>query len=222
MNTLHLAGKDVLLVPAARPGAPLALLLSDGDEGQRVLDELHRRTGADFSFAAVGGFDWNGDLSPWPAPGLSKRDPPFAGRADAFLETLTGGILPGIREALPAAPAYSLLAGYSLAGLFAVWALYRTDAFAAIAAVSPSVWFPGWIGFAESHDPLAQCIYLSLGDREEKAKNPVMAQVGDCIRRQHALLEDRGVDTDLAWNRGNHFADPEERLAKGFAWCLGS
>ena len=53
-------------------------------------------------------------------------------------------------------------------------------------------------------------------------KNPVMAQVGDCIRRQHALLEDRGVDTVLAWNRGNHFADSEERLAKGFAWCLGS
>ena len=34
---------------------------------------------------------------------------------------------------------------------------------------------------------LSKSIYLSLGDKEEKAKNPVMAQVANVIRKQHIL-----------------------------------
>ena len=222
MNTLHLAGKDVLLVPAARPGAPLALLLSDGEEGRRVFDELRRRTGADFTFAAVCGFDWNGDLSPWPAPGLSKRDPPFAGRADAFLETLTGGILPGIREALPAAPAYCLLAGYSLAGLFAVWALYRTDAFARAASASGSFWYPDFLSFARS-TPLAgkpARIRLSLGDREATARHPLLRTVQANTEALAAHFRELGLDVSFRLNPGNHFQDPEARMAAEICACL--
>ena len=37
------------------------------------------------------------------------------------------------------------LGGYSLAGFFSLWAAYQTDRFAGVAAVSPSVWFPGWM-----------------------------------------------------------------------------
>ena len=66
---------------------------------------------------------------------------------------------------------------------------------------------------------MAQCIYLSLGDREEKAKNPVMARVGECIRRQHSLLDGRGIDTVLEWNPGNHFMDAPRRTARAFAWA---
>ena len=87
-------------------------------------------------------------------------------------------------------------------------------------AASPSVWFPGWIRYARTHEPLVQGIYLSLGKSEEKARNPLMAQVGECIRTQHTLLSKRGIDTVLEWNLGNHFKDPDKRLAQGFAWCM--
>ncbi len=40
--------------------------------------------------------------------------------ADAYLETLTGEIIPAIITELGSEPAYIALAGYSLAGLFAV------------------------------------------------------------------------------------------------------
>lgn len=71
--------------------------------------------------------------------------------------------------------------GYSLAGLFALWAAYQTDVFSDVAAASPSMWFPGFTGYMEEHDIKSRMVYLSLGDKEPKACNPVMATVGKRI-----------------------------------------
>ena len=63
-------------------------------------------------------------------------------------------------------------------------------------------------------------IYLSLGSREEKTRNPVMATVGDRIREAYQLLREQNVNCVLEWNEGNHFKDTEIRTAKGFTWCI--
>lgn len=64
---------------------------------------------------------------------------------------------------------------------------------------------------------------LSLGGKEEKAKNKVMAAVGDRTRAQEGLLqEDSMVESVvLEWNAGGHFADAGKRLAKGVKWMFG-
>ena len=116
------------------------------------------------------------------------------------------------------------IGGYSLAGFFALWAAYRTSEFRGAAAVSPSVWFPGWMEYAENNTVKAETVYLSLGDKEEKTRNPVMRTVGDNIRRQYEILKsDPGCSRCvLEMNRGNHFREPDIRTAKGFAWLLNN
>ena len=116
------------------------------------------------------------------------------------------------------------IGGYSLAGFFALWAAYRTSEFNGAAAVSPSVWFPGWMEYAENNTVKAENVYLSLGDKEEKTRNPVMRTVGDNIRRQYEILKsDPGCSRCvLEMNRGNHFREPDIRTAKGFAWLLNN
>lgn len=37
------------------------------------------------------------------------------------------------------------------------------------------VWFPKWIEYADSHQMKANRVYLSLGYKEPKARNPIMA-----------------------------------------------
>ena len=171
---------------------------------------IRELAGDDFLLRAVA-VDWFRDLSPWPAPPVFG-DMPFGDGAretlDKILE-MTGE--PGKRY---------ILGGYSMGGLFALWAAYQTGAFAGVAAVSPSVWFPGFSEYALSHTLQAGRVYLSLGDREEKTRNPVMATVGDRIRELHIRLEEEGVPCCLEWNPGNHFMDPDRRTAKGFAWVL--
>ena len=85
---------------------------------------------------------------------------------------------------------------------------------------SPSVWFPGFIDYIREHEIKSKTVYLSLGDREEKTRNPVMAQVGNCIRSGYDRLKKCGVDCTLEWNSGNHYREPDMRTAKAFAWIL--
>ena len=63
---------------------------------------------------------------------------------------------------------------------------------------------------------------MSLGDKEEKTRNPVMRTVGDCIRKQSEMLDnDEGCKASiLEMNPGNHFREPDLRTAKGFAWLI--
>lgn len=61
---------------------------------------------------------------------------------------------------------------------------------------------------------------MSLGDREERTRNPVMATVGDRIRETYRLLIDQEIRTTLEWNEGNHFRDAGLRMAKAFAWVM--
>ena len=176
--------------------------------------------GRPFSLVAFKIEDWNQELSPWEAPPVFGKVP-FGNGAKKTSAFITNQLLPDLQEK-GIDTSHCLLGGYSLAGLFALWASYQSDRFVGIAAASPSVWFPGWIEYAKENRPRAKSIYLSLGDKEEKARNPLMAQVGNAIRKQEEILKDQGVNTILEWNTGNHFVDSEKRMAKGFAWLMNN
>ena len=179
------------------------------------IEAIKKLSDKPFSLVAFIIKDWNQELTPWAAPAVFGKVP-FGSGAEKTLEFITSRLLPEVQENIP----HLILGGYSLAGLFALWSGYQTDKFDGIVAASPSVWFPKWIEYATDNKPLAKSIYLSLGDKEEKAKNPVMAQVGNAIRRQNELLTGQMDNTILEWNPGNHFVDSEKRTAKGFAWVM--
>ena len=170
-----------------------------------------------FSLVAFLIKDWNQELTPWGASPVFGKTP-FGDGAEKTLEFVTNQLLTEVQENI----SHLILGGYSLAGLFALWAGFQTDQFEGIAAASPSVWYPQWIDYASENKPLAKSVYLSLGDKEEKAKNPVMAQVGNAIRKQHELLMEQEINSIFEWNAGNHFVDSDKRMAKGFAWLMNN
>ena len=175
--------------------------------------EAMRDCALPFALVAFEVRDWNRELSPWEAPPVFGKVP-FGGMAEETLSFVLDRLLPEARAQL-GADWKLCIGGYSLAGLFALWAATRTNVFSGVAAASPSVWFPGWMDYVKANPIQAKAVYLSLGDKEERAKNPVMATVGDCIREQYALLHDDHHVT-LEWNPGNHFQDSEKRTAKAF------
>lgn len=175
--------------------------------------------GKHFLLQAVKVNDWNRDLSPWPAPAVfGKVD--FAGKAEETLGALLDEILPDLIGEDKEPKKKLILGGYSLAGLFALWAAYQTDCFDGVAAASPSIWYPHFTEYMEENVFHAGTAYLSLGDREERTRNPLMARVGDAIRQGQMLLKDAGVESVLEWNKGNHFKEPDLRMAKAFAWVM--
>ncbi len=187
--------------------------VDDHDEEllERELEVIRKEYGEDFRLITFKINDWNRQLSPWEAPAVFGREGFGNGAADTLREIL---------EYCGDRTKTYYLGGYSLAGLFALWAAYRTDLFQGIAAASPSMWFLGFAEFMKENEIRTRRVYLSLGDREAKTRNSVMATVGDRIREAHTLLCGQGIDCTLEWNAGNHFVDSDKRTAKAFLWVM--
>ena len=163
--------------------------------------------------------NWNDDLSPWDSPAVFGNEN-FGGKADKTLEYVENDLLLYLKEKYGSNKKL-YIGGYSLSALFALWACYNTDIFDGVVAASPSIWFPGFIKFARDNDIKVNKIYLSLGNKEEKTKNKIMATVGDNIREYYDMLrEDSTNNVILEWNEGNHFIDSDLRTAKGFNWIM--
>ncbi|MBO4363946.1 MAG: esterase [Clostridia bacterium] len=182
--------------------------LSTIESEVRLIKEL---SGKDFMLKAFPVNDWNNDLSPWNSPPVFGKN----GFGDGAAKTLDQ-----ILQHCGDRSKTYFIGGYSLAGLFSLWAAFQTDLFEGVAAASPSVWFPGFSDFVKANNISCGSVYLSLGDREEQTRNPVMATVGDRIRDIHETIFERGVECVLEMNEGNHFKDADLRTAKAFSWLL--
>ena len=173
--------------------------------------EIRRLTNIEFLFIAAKVNNWNHDLSPWNSAAIFGKEEFGDGAKDTLEEILKLCIDPNKKYCI---------GGYSMAGLFALWTGGQTNWFAGIAAASPSIWFPRFLEYMKHQKIQSDCIYLSLGDKEEKTRNSVMAQVGNCIRQAYAWLNEEGIRCTLEWNRGGHFNEPNRRTAKAFAWVM--
>ena len=170
-------------------------------------------TDTDFYLIAAKVGNWNKDLSPWKAPAVFGSED-FGEGAGDFLKAL----LPLCSDRQKT----YYIGGYSLAGLFALWAACQTDTFKGVAAASPSMWFPGFTEYMADNAIKCDAVYLSLGDKEAKARNPIMATVADKMSEAQEILKAKGVNVTFEWNQGNHFKESDLRTAKAFAFVLGN
>lgn len=214
-------GKRVEVFPAAVPGCPVLYLHTVEDDGGAVYEAVQARTGRDFSLVAVSCLDWNADLSPWAAPAVFAKGAPFSGGAGAYLSLLLEKIVPQAESLLPPV-SWRGIAGYSLAGLFAVYALYHTDFFESAASVSGSLWFPGIQDYIFSHGFLQKPrrLYFSLGNKECRTHNRYMQCVQENTQAIEAFCRSQGIDTVFRLNPGNHFQNAVSRCADGICWLL--
>ena len=177
----------------------------------------------DFILAAIRPRCWNVALTPWECPGLCADDAPFAGKATEQLRLLESEIIPRVEGNTPRKPEQPVLAGYSLAGLYATWATFNSAAFGRIASASGSLWYPDFTGYAQATEFARKpaCAYFSLGSKEARTPSRLLRNVAQGTRDVGDLFEARGVPTVFEQNPGNHFKEPALRMAKGIAWALG-
>ena len=174
---------------------------------------IKENTNVDFILIAIKVKNRNSDLSPWGAPAgiVNER---FDGYADNFLKEIT-------RISSDKNKTY-IIGGYSLAALFSLWASYKNDSFIGVAAASPSIRFPSFIDFMKENQTNAKCIYLSLGDKEDRSKNKTLSTVKEKIIEAHNILKSQNIEVSLEWNEGNHFKDPHIRTAKAFTKIINN
>lgn len=209
-------------------GAPIVYLLGD------VADNSPIQVPEGVSLVNIGVDLWEENFSPWCAPRVFAKGPNFGDGAQKTLDTLIDQVIPWAESELTKPPAYRMLVGYSLAGLFSLWAgvsqpgAPHIDAPAAtfqrIGAVSGSFWFPGLLDYVDQQ--LSGGVvglthaYLSLGDREARTPNPQIMHVRENAELLASKLQNAGITSTFELNRGNHFQNVEGRMQKALNWLV--
>ena len=222
MYTFSTQGKMVSIFPCLEATVPIVYLNTFSDEGRKVYEAAQAAGCPPFTLVAISDLDWNHDMAPWGSPPAFKNAEPCTGGGDDYLRLLTKEIIPTAEKELAGVPCWRGIAGYSLAGLFALYALYQTDLFSRVGSMSGSLWFPGMKEYLFSHEPKRwpDCIYFSLGDKESKTRNPVLRSVRQNTEEIHAFYQGKGIDTVFQMNPGNHYDRAAERTAAGMVWLL--
>ena len=219
---ITLCNHKLSLFRAEKADSPLVIFNQFSDEGEAVYQELRKQNVAECNFLSIAIHDWQREMSPWYAPALSKGGEAFSGGADAYLESLRSTILPWAKERIHGKASFIGIAGYSLAGLFALYALYKTDVFTRVAGMSGSLWFPGFKEFCKENTMkiLPEKLYLSIGDQESKTRHPILRTMQENTEELLGYFRSLGIPCKYELNRGNHFQDVNLRCAEGILELL--
>ena len=205
-------------------GAPIVYLLGD------VADNSPIQVPEGVSLVNIGVDLWEENFSPWCAPRVFAKGPNFGDGAQKTLDTLINQVIPWAESELTEPPAYRALVGYSLAGLFSLWAglsqacITPIPTFQRIGAVSGSFWFPGLLDYVDQQLRGGAVglthAYLSLGDREARTPNPQIMHVRENAELLASRFESAGITSMFELNRGNHFQNVEGRMQKALDWLV--
>ena len=218
----NIRNKEIALYKSTDKNAPLIVFNTFEGDGEDVYKELQNMGCTSINLLVVGNIDWNHDMSPWYMPSIYSKEKSFSGGADEYMKLLIDEILPKAKELIEGVPKFTGIAGYSLAGLFAVYAMYKTDVFDRVASMSGSLWFYDFIDYCKRNDcrKLPDKIYFSLGDKEANTRNPVLKTVQDKTIELSEYFKNLGSEVIFELNPGNHFTDTILRSAKGIKAIL--
>ena len=237
-----ISGLSVHTQMSSVAGAPVVYLLGD------VADNSPVQVPEGVSLVNIGVDLWEENFSPWCAPRVFAKGPNFGDGAQKTLDILINQVVLWAESDLTEPPAYRALVGYSLAGLFSLWAGVspqlsdaaapqvargvargsQLDApattFQRIGAVSGSFWFPSLLDYVDQQLSGGAVglthAYLSLGDREARTPNPQIMHVRENAELLASELENAGITSTFELNRGNHFQNVEGRMQKALNWLV--
>ena len=218
----NIKDKEITLYKSTDKNAPLIVFNTFEGDGEGVYKELQNMGCTSINLLVVGNIDWNHDMSPWYMSSIYSKEKSFSGGADEYLKLLIDEILPKAKELIEGVPKFTGIAGYSLAELFAVYTMYKTDVFDRVACMSGSLWFSDFIEYCKGNEykRLPDKIYFSLGDKEANAHNPVLKTVQDKTIELSEYFKSLGSEVIFELNPGNHFTDTILRSAKGIKAIL--
>lgn len=150
-------------------------------------------------------YDWNYCMTPWK---YHDKNMGKTGGGEEFLSWF-------ISEIYDEKYQRQYIGGYSLGGLFALFAACEKELFDGVMSVSGSLWYPGTLEYfnKKSIGKRIGKIYMSLGDKESLTKNAEREKVGFNTEKL-AEVFGKTKDVFFEYNRGGHFTDINGRITK--------
>ncbi len=214
-KTINIYNEKIIKMTSKK--VPIIIHNTFSGNGKELWEECIKINCKDFILVNISNINWNTEMTPWKMKSLYKDGFEYEGKADDYIKELTCKIIPEIEENLNYKPLYYGIAGYSLGGLFAIYALYKTDIFSIAISGSGSFWYSNFEKFVKENKflKIPEKIYLSLGNKEKNSKNEILSKVQDCTENIYNYYKSKNIDVFYELNDGGHFKDSFFRIAKG-------
>lgn len=219
IESVDIAGRTCGVMAGKHPRT--LLFLCCGSEPEELLEALRPRCPALDTAALVfpKGVEWDRDYAPWPSDELHGR--PIGGGGAALYREMVDVLLPAVKARFDGVEHVGVV-GYSLGGLFALYAASQSDSpFDRAASVSGALWYEGFADYAaDAPFPRLSRAYLSLGRREAGRGRGPMGRVSTATQRIAGALAAR-LDNEnvlFEWNNGGHFFEIPQRIGRAITW----
>ena len=173
----------------------------------------------DTVFVSIKVEDWNRYLSPYRAENPFRKGDYFSGEADTLLASICNELISIVEKDEEVKERY--LVGYSMGGLFSLYAGTINNTWKGVGSVSGSLWYLSYDEYISSHPLLTEKVYLSLRRKEKESRNKVLRTVEEKTNIIYETIKSEGIECTFRLQEGGHFQDEEKRIRDAVSYLLG-
>lgn len=176
------------------------------------------------NFVLIDSKNRSDDYTPWPLQTSKAMPKDFGGKAAEHLKFITTKVIPFCESEYGFASSADkrAIGGYSLGGLFSLYAAVNTDLFGTVLSCSSSLWYPDFLAYLKEHPFKAPHpkLYMSVGDEEGlTASNLTKDQIPNTMAFKNWLEKKfQANDFKFILEEGNHGNNIPDRVGHAIQW----
>lgn len=196
----------------------------DGEQFKEIFCNWINEHEPVLNFVLIDSKNRSDDYTPWPLQSSEAMPKDFGGKAAEHLKFITTKVIPVCESEYGFASSADkrAIGGYSLGGLFSLYAAVNTDLFGTVLSCSSTLWYPDFLAYLKEHPFKAPHpkLYMSVGDEEGlTATNLTNHQIPNAMMLKD-LLEPKFQPGDFKFTleEGNHGNNISGRARCAVEW----
>ena len=196
----------------------------DGEQFEEPFNQWITEHRPALNFVLIASNNRTDDYTPWPLLASETLLMDFGGKAEEHLSFIKTCVVPFCESkyAFASSEEKRVIGGYSLGGLFSLYAAVNTDLFGTVLSCSSSLWYSDFLDYLKEHPFKAPHpkLYMSVGDEEGvTATNLTNHQIQNTMTLKD-WLEPKFQPNDFKFmlEEGNHGNNISGRAWRAIEW----
>lgn len=196
----------------------------DGDQFAEPFNRWIIKHHPPLNFVLLNANNRTDDYTPWPLQASETMPMDFEGKAEEHLSFISTHVIPFCESeyGLASSAEKRVIGGYSLGGLFSLYAAVNTDLFGTVLSCSSSLWYPDFLDYLKEHPFKAAHpkLYMSVGDQEGTTATNLTADqtLNTLALKDWIEPKFQAGDFQFTLEEGNHGNDIPGRAWRAVEW----
>ena len=196
----------------------------DGEQFEEPFNQSITEHRPALNFVLIASNNRTYDYTPWPLLASETLLMDFGGKAEEYLSFIKTCVVPFCESEYGFASSAEkrVIGGYSLGGLFSLYAAVNTDFFGTVLSCSSSLWYPGFLDYLKEHPFKAvhPKLYMSVGEQEGTTATNLTADqtLNTLALKDWVEPKFQAGDFQFTLEEGNHGTNISRRAWRAVEW----